>query len=205
MIHGFAVVVFVFALWCPSMARSQQVDQRPSSTSLGLASVGALSLHLGVSDVQRSVRGVEGGATLDLGHFASPRVRLLADVSFLRTSPMSERVESEGRSYRDVFYDLSGNLAVAVHPTGVSARIAPYVAAGVGIHVLSSSFGSLALDTRYNTNNFGVIGLAGVRARVGQAGRHAVLLEVRRIEAKDVSRLNLQVGMSALFNDLARR
>lgn len=155
--------------------------------------------------MERSIRGAEAGLSIDLGHFASPRVRLVADGAFLRTFPYTERVESEGKTYRDVIYDLSGNLSVVARATPVESRLSPYIGAGVGIHVLTSSFNSLAIDTRYNTNNFGLLAMAGLHARVGQGLRRSLRVEMRRVQAKDVSRLSVHLGVSALFNDLARR
>ena len=205
MLRRLVFVVSVVVLWCPVVGRSQQPSQRQAPASLGLSSVGAVSIHVGGAALQRSIRGAEVGTTIDLGHFASRRVRLLADASYLRSFPFSERVESEGKSYRDVFYDLSGHVAVAVRGTSVTARLSPYVAGGVGIHVLSSTFGSLAIDTRYNTNNFGLMGLAGMHVRVGSGLRRSMLVEVRRVHSKNVRRLSVHLGLSALFNDLARR
>ena len=205
MLRRIGLLVSVVVLWHPDVCRGQGPEQRQSNASLGLSSVGSVSIHVGGASIQRSVRGAEVGTTIDLGHFASRRVRLLADASFLRSYPLSERVEAEGKSYRDVFYDLSGHVLVAVRGTRVTARLSPYVAGGVGVHVLSSSFNSLTIDTRYNTNNFGVVGLAGVHARLGGGLRRSMLLEVRRVQTKGVRRLSIHLGLSALFNDLARR
>lgn len=181
---------------------AQQDAERTSS--LGLSSTGALSVHVGASRIVRGARGVEGGVTLDLGYLATPRLRVLTDLSFLRSLSYEERVEHENRTYRDVFYDLSGHVALSAHANAPTSRITPYALAGVGIHLLTSSFGSVVLDTRYNTNNFGLLAGGGVRVRGGPGSRRAAFVEIRRIQAKDVRRLNLQLGASLLFNDLVR-
>lgn len=175
------------------------------ATSLGIASAGLVAIHVAGARIERGAEGAEGGVTLDLGHFNSARVRLVTDVSFLRTFAYEERVETEGKSYRDVFYDLSGNVAIAVHTNAPTARATAYALLGVGVHALTSSFGSLALDARYNSNNFGLLAGGGVRIRHGGGSRRAYLLELRRVQAHDVSRLSLHLGIAALFNDLARR
>ncbi len=173
--------------------------------NVGLAAVGAFVVSGGWADVEHDFQAVSTSATVDLGHLRSSRVRLLADLEYLLTLPHEERVEEEGRTYRDVFRDLSAHVALAFHATATTARVSPYVATGVGVHILSSTFGTLSIDRRYNTNNFGLLAAAGVRAAVGGGGRRAVQLEVRGLQARDVRRVSVRVGFAALFNDLVRR
>ena len=200
------LTLLLLAVALPQSGRAQEVESPEArKTSLGLSSVGAFTLHAGGALIERDATGAEAGASLDLGHFSSTRFRLVVDLSFLRSWPYSERVETEGKSYRDVFYDLAGHVMAAFHLASNQARFNPYVAGGLGIHALTSSFGSLTIDGRYNTNNFGLVGAAGARVRVGKGARRGLLLEIRRIQSKDVSRVTAQVGISALFNDLARR
>jgi hypothetical protein len=119
--------------------------------------------------------------------------------------PLTVRIEFDPKTYRAVFYDLSGNVGVTVLGAAPRSALVPYVGGAVGVHVLSSNFGNLLIDRRYNTNNFGLLGTLGVRARVGATGRRAVLAELRRVQSDNVSRLSLHLGFAALFNDLARR
>lgn len=195
-------LVAALAVIIPVTGASQEGAR---STSLGIASAGLVAIHVAGARIERGAEGAEGGVTLDLGHFSSPRLRLVTDVAFLRTFAYEERVETEGKSYRDVFYDLSGNVAIAVHANPPTARATAYALLGVGVHALTSSFGSLTLDARYNSNNFGLLAGGGVRIRHGEGSRRAYLLELRRVQAHDVSRLSLHLGIAALFNDLARR
>jgi hypothetical protein len=199
--------VFLLALTSPllpSNAAGQQ-DSTTTTTRVGLSAVGALTVHGSYASIQRGYRGPAVGATTDFGYIASRRLRLLADIGYLRTLPETEFVASENRSYRDVFRDLSGTLALALHLNEPTSRVTPYVAGGVGVHVLSSSFGSLAIDTRYNTNNFGALAAAGARLRTGATSRRAVQLEVRRVVASNVSRTSMHLGLAYLLGDLARR
>lgn len=189
----------LLTLLLPSSGRGQE---RPGGSALGLSAAAAFGVHAGVARVERGARAVEGGLQLDLGHFSSPRLRLTTDISYLRSLPYEERVETEGKTYRDVFFDLSGSVALSWFAAHPSARVNPYVTAGVGMHVLSSSFESLTIDTRYNTNNFSLHGGAGLRLRVGD--RRALVAQVARVQVRNVSRTTLQLGMEALFNDLAR-
>lgn len=201
-----ATALVATALLLPARAVAQG-DSTAASSRVGLSSVGALTLHASFAAIQRDYQGVALGATTDFGYIRSRRVRLLADLTYLRSFPETEFVASENRSYRDVFRDLTGTLALALHLNDPSARVSPYVAGGVGVHVLSSSFGSLAIDTRYNTNNFGLMTAVGTRVRTGEGrrGRRAVQLEVRRVLSQDVSRWSVQLGLAALLGDLARR
>lgn len=207
MLHRFTASLSLAAtVLLPVRATAQPpAGSAVAPTSVGLASVGAFTLHGGFAGVQRGFRALAAGATLDLGHIASPRLRLLSDVSYLVTFPRSELVVEERRTYRDVFRDLSGELSLALHANAPTSRLSPYIAAGVGVHVLSSSFGSLAIDSRYNTNNFGVVAAAGARLRVGAGGRRALQVEIRDVQARDVRRVSVHLGVTALFNDLASR
>lgn len=192
----------VLAAAFPALLLAQTDSAR---AALGLSAIGALGIQAGASRIERDVNGLEAGAQVDLGHFGNPRIRLWSDIAFLRSMHLTERFEVEGRTYRGVFYDLSGNVGVSVLGAAPGATFTPYVGGAVGIHILSSSFGSLAIDSRYNTNNFGFLATLGVRTRIGSSGRRAMLIELRRVQAKDVSRLSLQLGLATLFNDLARR
>lgn len=193
-------------LLCADTARGQQPSANDSGpTHLGLAAAGALVVSGAWGSIERGFHAVALGTMVDLGHFRSRRVRLLADLEYLLTLPHEERVETEGRSYRDVFRDLSGHVAVAFHGNAPTSRVSPYVASGVGIHVLSSTFGSIPIDQRYNTNNFGLLAAAGMRIAIGSGGRRALQLEVRGLQARDVRRLSVHAGVATLFNDLVRR
>jgi hypothetical protein len=186
-------------------SRSDSSRNDSSRVALGLSAVGAFTVHGGGARVERHVDALEIGGQLDLGHLVSRRVRISTDVSFLRSFPMEERIDTEGKTYRDSFFDLSGSVMATLLGAAPSATITPYIGGGVGVHALSSNFGSIVIDTRYNANKFGLLATAGVRARVGQSGRRAVTLELRRVQVSEVSRASLHLGIVALFNDLARR
>jgi len=201
--------VAAFVLTCapllfPAAAKGQG-DSIPARSRVGLSAVAALTAHASLATIQRGYHGLAAGATVDFGYIRSPRLRLLADVTYLRSFPKTELVPSENRSYRDDFRDLSGTLALALHANAPAARLSPYVATGIGVHVLSSSFGSLAIDRRYNTNNYGLLAAAGARLRTGTGGRRALLIEARRVMTHDVSRVSIHLGVSALFGELAQR
>ncbi|MCC6929924.1 MAG: hypothetical protein IT359_13160 [Gemmatimonadaceae bacterium] len=179
--------------------------QPPARTNVGLDAIGAVSASAGWASVENGFHAWQVATRVDFGHLRSRRVRLLADVQYLLSLPHSEYVLAEGKSYRDVFRDLSAHLSLAVHPVSPTARVSPYIAAGLGVHVLSSSFGSVTIDTRYNTNNFGLREAVGVRVGVGGSGRRALTLEVESIQTRDVRRVGLSLGVTGLFNDLVRR
>lgn len=192
-------------LLSPRSAQAQG-DSLPASapSNLGLAAIGAVAIHGGWASIQRGFHAAEVGGTVDFGYLRSRRIRLVADLTYLLTFPREETVESEEQTYRDVFRDLSAHLSLAFHATPPSARVSPYVLTGVGVHVLSSSFGSTVIDTRYNTNNFGLLAAVGTRVRVGGSGRRALQLEIQTMQARNVRRVGVTVGVAALFNDLVR-
>lgn len=180
--------------------------QNPSpSSSLGIRGIGSFALHAGGAGVERGVDAMEAGATLDLGHFSSRRVRLAAEAAFLRTLPHREYVVADDSVYRDVFYDLSGHLVLGLLLRDPRWRVVPYLGFGVGVHALTSNFGSIPIDRRYNTNVFGLRSSGGVRIRVGGSGRRAVSLEGSTTLARHVSRATARVGMEWLFGDLIGR
>ncbi len=182
-----------------------QGDSLASRTRLGLAAVSAVSANVGYASIQRGYHGLSVGGTVDFGHLATPRLRLVADIGYLRSFAKSEYVQSENKTYRDDFRDLTGTIAFALHPNAPTSRFTPYALTGLGVHVLSSSFGSLAIDTRYNTNNFGLLLGGGARLRVGSGRRRALFAEVRRVLSQDVSRTSVHVGVAALLGELAAR
>jgi hypothetical protein len=162
-------------------------------------------VHAGYARVERGLDALEGGATLDLGHLPSNRIRLAADVALLRTMPFSEYIVADDTTYRNVFYDLSGHLMLVLLARDPARSVVPWVSVGAGVHVLTSAFGSIPIDIRYNTNVFGLRTAAGVRVRAGASGRRAFVLEGSATVAREVSRTAVRVGAEWLFGDLARR
>jgi hypothetical protein len=114
----------------------------------------------------------------------------------LRSFPKTELILPENQRYRDDFRDLSGTLSLAFHATAPTARVSPYVATGLGVHVLSSSFGSLAID-RDNTNNPGCSPLLA-RLRTDRQARAAHRSAAGHVH--DVSRIHLAF---VVFGELA--
>lgn len=175
----------------------------PGESSLGLRGIGALGLLAAYARLDRGVDAFEAIAELDLGHFASRRVRLGAEAAFLRSRSHSEFVVAEDTTYRDVFYDLSGHVTLGVLLRDPIRRVVPYVTGSVGVHVLTSSFGAIPIDLRYNTNVFGLRSGAGLRVRTGS--QRAIVIEWNASIAREVSRRSIRVGASWLFGDLVRR
>ena len=186
------------------MAGTSIAAQETSEGAFGIRAIGAAGIHFGAATIQRNVEAFEIGGRLDVGHFPVRRIRVVADVSFLRSLQYEEFIADEDSTYRDVFYDLSGNLMVHVHVTDPSRRLSPYIGAGVGVHALTSSFGSTAIDLRYNTNNLGLRGSAGARLRLGSGRRRALFVEVAGTLVRNVTRSSVHLGLEALFGDLAR-
>lgn len=184
------------------MAGTSAGAQEAGGGAFGIRAIGAAGVHFGAAALERNAEAFEIGGRLDVGHFPVRRIRLVADVAFLRTRTYEERVEDEDTTYRDVFYDLSGHVIVQWFATDPSRLLSPYVSTAVGVHALTSNFGSTVLDQRYNTNNFGLRGAAGARLRLG--GRRAVFVEYAGTLARNVTRNSVHVGLEALFGDLAR-
>lgn len=172
-----------------------------SSAVLGLRGVGAVGLTAGATDVERGIRGGEGRFHVDLGHFSSSKLRLGADVSFLRSSLHRETVELEDSTYSNRVYDLSGHVALQWLLVQPSRAVAPFVRLAIGVHALSSSFGSVVIDQRYNNNAFGLRAGAGLRLRLG--ARRSLVGEWDAALTREVSRRTVRVGAEVLLGDLA--
>jgi outer membrane protein W len=183
---------------------SASAAQEASTAAFGVRAIGAVGFHAGRAFIERNAEAYEIGARVDVGHFQTNQIRVIADISFLRTLTYEEFVPSEDTTYRDVFYDLSGHVLVQWFLRDPSRRFAPYAMTGVGVHALTSSFSSIVLDQRYNTNNFGLRAGAGVRVRLGSGRRRAVFVEYDATLVRGVSRGSVHLGVEALFADLAQ-
>lgn len=184
------------------VATSAGAQERTTPT-LGIRGIGAVGIYGGYARVDRGVDAAEASATLDLGHFSSRRVRLSAEAAFLRAFPHREFVVEVDSTYRDVFYDLSGHVDLQLLMTDPVRAAVPYLSFGVGVHALTSSFGSTPIDLRYNTNVFGLKAATGLRMRM-PSGRHAIVVEGAALLSKAVSRASVRVGTEWLFADLKR-
>ena len=182
--------------WIPS-AGSAQVP----ASNIGLQAVGAVGLYAGPVRLERSSRGQEGGLLLDLGWLRGQSLRLQGEISILRAS-LTEYVEIEDSTFRGNFYDLSSSVT-AVWLTSHTAKVSPYVLAGLSVHALSSAFNTVVLDRRYNANRFGSQIGAGLRLRFGSS-RQALFVEGRRVIADEVDRNVLRFGGVVLMGDLYR-
>jgi hypothetical protein len=191
------VAALVVPLGMIALARSVPAQE----PVLGLRGIGAVGLGVATSSIERDATGLELGATLDLGHFRSRRVRPGAAVSFLRSLPRSEYVAQEDATYRDVFYDLNGHVTLTVLARDPAHTLVPYASVGAGVHALTSSFGSIPIDIRYNTNVLGLRIGAGFRFR-GRA--RAMSLETTAVLARNVSRATIGFSTEWLKGDLRR-
>jgi hypothetical protein len=176
--------------------------QEPAS-NVGLSAVGAVGILGGVGQLERSSTGEEGGILVDFGWLRGPQVRLQGELSMLR-GRLSESVEVEDTTYTGDWYDLTVGATVLIMGGGPTWRIAPYALASVGVHALSSTFGSPVLDRRYNTNRFGSQFGAGLRTWVGSSGRSGIFVEVRRVIADEVNRTVVRGGYLYYLGDLVR-
>lgn len=175
--------------------------QEPSS-NLGLPAIAAIGVHGGFARLERSSDGEEAGLLVDLGWLRGRSLRLQAEVSFLRAS-LTEYVELEDSTFQSNYFDLTAGVT-SVWLASPEGKVSPYILAGVAVHALSSAFGSVLLDQRYNTNRFGSHIGTGLRLRFG-ASRQAVFVEVRRTITDEVDRTAVRFGGLVLMGDLYRR
>lgn len=175
--------------------------QEPVS-NLGLPAVAAVGFHGGLARLERSSDGQEAGLLLDLGWMRGRSVRLQGEVAFLRAT-LTETLELEDSTFHGDYFDLSAGVS-AVWLVAADARVSPYALVGAAVHALSSTFGNVVLDQRYNANRFGSHVGAGLRLRIGSS-RQALFAEARRIIADQVDRTEVRFGGLILMGDLYRR
>ena len=175
--------------------------QEPGS-NLGLPAVAAVGFHGGFARLERSSDGQEAGLLLDLGWMRGRSVRLQGEVAFLRAT-LTETLVLEDSTFHGDYFDLTAGVS-AVWLGAPDARVSPYALVGVAVHALSSAFGNLVLDQRYNANRFGSHVGAGIRLRIG-ASRQAVFAEARRVISDHVNRTEVRFGGLILMGDLYRR
>ncbi|HSA56129.1 MAG TPA: hypothetical protein VLE53_10510 [Gemmatimonadaceae bacterium] len=188
----------------PAAAQRDLPPQPAPASNLGLTAVGALGFHLGAAtSLEHTAEGYEGGALVDLGWVRGRALRLQGEVAVLRAT-LAETVEVEDETYRDYFIDLTGSLSLVLQGGGSRGRFAPFLLAGLGVHALSSAFGSIPIDRRYNGNTFGSHVGAGGRIWLGGSGRNGLFVEVRRSIAEHVNRTTVRVGGLVFYNDLVR-
>ena len=190
-------------LLLPLLGGASPVLGQDGKSHLGLAAVGAIGLHAGYATLQRSIPGGDLGAQVDLGYLRSPRVRLTAELEFLR-GELREFVPDEGRTFDGPIYDMSGSVLAVFMGGGPTSRAVPYFQTGLSMHALSSSLGTLLLDERYNTNNFGLVAGTGIRFWLGREGRQGLFVEGRYAAARNVSRAAVRLGFLLFQNDLIR-
>jgi hypothetical protein len=171
---------------------------------VGITAAGGVSVYGGRASVEFDATGYEAGATADLGWIRTQRFRLQADLALLRAT-LTETVEVEGRTYRDHFFDLTASVSLVVLAGGDGWPVRPYALAGAGVHALSSAFGSLTIDRRYNANPFGSHAAAGLRTWIGASGRAGAFLEARVAVAEHVNRTTIRAGGTVYLNDLVRQ
>jgi hypothetical protein len=184
------------------LAHGARAQTEPSS-NVGISGVGAFGLHAGYPAVERASRGFEAGVFADIGWIHTPQFRLQAEVDFLRAS-LTERVEVEDTTFRGVFYDLTASVTAVALAGPSTQRVVPYLIAGVGVHALSSAFGTLAIDKRYNANPFGSHVGVGLRVWLSGNGRNGAFVEARRVIAENVNRTTVRAGALVFFRDLIR-
>lgn len=177
-------------------------ESNSGGPSFGVRAIGSFALHGSTARVEHGAEAVEFGARMDVGHFSLRHIRIVGDVAFMRSRQHAEYVAFEDSTFRSVFYDLSGHVAIQWFALDPAGPIAPYLLTGVGVHSLTSNFGSIVLDQRYNTNNFGLLGAVGTRVKF--ARRSSLFVEVSRSLVRNVRRSSIRVGLEALYGDLVR-
>jgi len=151
--------------------------------------------------MERHGRGDEGGVTVDVGWLHGRGLRLQAELGLLRAG-LTEYIAVEDQTYSGSYWDLTGSMVAVALAGGPDRRLAPYLLGGVGVHALSSPLSQRELVQRYNANRFGSQVGAGVRLRLGSAGRRGAYLEVRRVFADEVTRTVFRAGALVFLGDL---
>ncbi|MFN8574039.1 MAG: hypothetical protein U0132_18425 [Gemmatimonadaceae bacterium] len=193
----------LLALVVATVLSGGPVGAQATRAHVGLTASGGLGVFGGGGQATHDLTGGEAGALVDLGWIWSPRVRLTGDAAWF-AGPHREFVAQDDRSYKSTVFDLTGSVSLRLLGGSASSRLVPYLSGGFAIHALSSSFGTLPLDQRYNANRFGVLGAVGMERWIGSSGRQSVWVEWRVQEVTDASRWTARVGWTRHFAAMAR-
>ncbi len=191
-----AALILVAAGARPSASQETKAD-------LGLRSSGGLGVFLGGGRAVHDLPGGEGGGLLDLGWVWNPRVRLVGEASWF-IGTLHEYVAQDDQDYSGAVFDLSSTVSVLALSGSTTARRSAYASFGFSIHALSSSFGSIPLDARYNANKFGVASAIGGRVWIGREGRQALTAELRQTSVTSMTRWTARAGFMHNFGPLTR-
>ncbi len=179
------------------------IGAQATRAHVGVTASGGVGVFAGGGRASHDVTGGEVGALVDLGWIWTPRVRLTGDAVWF-AGPHREYVPQDDESYKSTVYDLAGTVSLRLLGGSSTSRLVPYASVGLAVHALSSSFGTLPLDQRYNANRFGATAGVGVERWIGPAGRHSVWLEGRVQGVTDVSRWTARVGWVRHFSSMTR-
>lgn len=190
------------ALFLLAIGTQRATSQEPKA-QLGLSAAGGIGVFLGAGSAVHNVKGGEAGGLVDLGWVGSPRIRLVGDASWFIGS-LHEFVAQDDRHFSGPVFDLSSSVSLLALSGSSSSRQSVYASLGFSIHALSSSFGSIPLDQRYNANRFGFTGAVGGRVWVGEGGRGALFAELREHLVTSVNRWTVRAGFLHNFGPLTR-
>ena len=184
-------------------APSASAAQNSSTSHVGVSGIAALGALVGGEVVEGKSHAGEVGAFMDLGWVRTPRLRLQGEVEFLRAR-LRQYVLVQDTTFDGPFFDLSATVSAVLLGGNEHQRFVPYLDGGVGVHALSSTFGTLVLDRLYNANPFGFHVGAGARVWTSGSGRNGMFVEVRRVIAEAVNRSSVRVGGMVFYRDLIR-
>ncbi len=181
-IRSLLVAGTVAAILAPAARAQDQPEETPRTWLRP-----TLGAHLGYASVERADNTFEIGASLDVGSFRVPRVRVALGVDYLSTEP------TRGQS-RGSYSDLSVNADLRLKPFRIRS-VAPYLGGGLGLHFQSNDIPEANIADIYDGVAVGVQAFLGILVDGAESGRWGVSGELRSVRAKNLSRTSLRGGL----------
>lgn len=181
-VRALAVACVVSAAVAPLARAQDQPEETPRPWLRPM-----LGAHLGYASVERADNTFEIGASLDVGSYRTPRLRVALGVDYLSTEP------TRGQS-RGSYSDLSVNADLRLKPFRIRS-VAPYLGGGLGLHFQSNDIPEANIADIYDGVAVGVQAFLGILVDGAESGRWGVSGELRSVRAKNLSRTSLRGGL----------
>jgi hypothetical protein len=146
----------------------------------------AVGAHVGYASIENAKGSLEIGAFADVGSYRRERVRMILGVDYLSTT--STRPAADG-SFSDL--TLSGDLRWKPFSVGT---VAPFVGAGIGVHLRSNDASDPTIRDLYNGLAVGYNLSLGSMIDFLPDGTKGAVLDLRRVQAQNVDRTSFRVG-----------
>ncbi len=146
----------------------------------------AVGAHVGFASIDKAKSALEVGAFADVGSYRAERLRVIVGVDYL--SSTSTRQNADGS-----FSDLTLHGDLRWKPFAVRA-VTPFVGVGLGLHVRNNDATDPDIADIYDGLAVGYNLSLGSMIDFTPDGRTGGVVDLRRVQARNVDRSSFRVG-----------